>query len=453
MNSLLRVFAALFYKFLGAGLGFLIAVITSRYLGATGRGYLMITINVLGAYSPVTGAFSEYIPYGINKKKHDPQKVFSTALGYCLILAGTIFLVSVLLTPWLYQGIGELRIGDWSFGPIPEMETRTVWIAGLVAPFAVFHVFVTRLVWGLNELEWLNRLNTVQMLLFIPTLLLGIYLTPAGQEPVLYVMIAWFLSYVLTSMVSAYVARTQCQTSLRPRMDKTIRQEIWEYGRQLAWGRLLSQANYRIDVFLVFFILGAGHTGLYGNAVTVAEMLLLISGSILQVVMTRVASLEEKDSTLLTARTFRHTTVVIIFSALLMVLVMPTVMIVAFGEEFRSSVDNFYVLLPGVALYGLAQVLMTYFVTQLGRPKVTAYLEIASIIVNVSISLLLLPKIGEMGSAYAKTGAYFFYFLITVLYFGHVTKYPVHKLFYLQAEEIAQYKSFLNKVTHKLWKR
>jgi O-antigen/teichoic acid export membrane protein len=453
MSPFVRVIAALFYKFFGAGLGFLIAVITSRFLGVTGRGYLTITINVLGAYSPVIGAFSEYIPYGINKKKYDPQKVFSTGMGFWLAMAGTVFLSSVVLTPWLYHGIGQIQIGSLTIGPFPEMETRTVWIAMLVAPFAMFHVFVTRLVWGMNELEWLNRLNTVQMLCFIPTLLLAVFLTPEGQEPVHYALVAWFLSYVLTSMVSAYVARTRCQTSLRPRMDKTIRREFLDFGKQLAWGRLLSQANYRIDVFLVFFILGAGHTGVYGNAVTVAEMLLLISGSVLQVVMPRMAALEEKDSTQLTARTFRHTSVVIIVSALLMVLVMPTVMVLAFGEAFRASVDNFYILLPGVALYGLAQVLITYFTSQLGKPKVTAYLEIASIFVNVTISVILLPKLGETGSAWAKSAAYLLYFVITVIYFGMVTKYPVYKLFYLQAEEIGQYKSFAGKLLQKIRRR
>jgi O-antigen/teichoic acid export membrane protein len=440
MNPMRRVIDALFYKFFLAGLNFAVSILTARFLGAAGRGYLTVTINNVSAYSPVFGAFSEYIPYGINKQKHSPQIVFSTALWYCGLLTGVLFIAALVLTPWMLHG----------FGPFSQKDTLTAWVAGLVAPFALFHVYVTRLIWGVNELEWLNRLNTVQAFMFIPLLVLGIVFRHHGYDLTYYAIIAWLVSYILTSIIAGIVAVKKANVKLIPRVDRSIRREIFDFGLKLAGSRLLNQANYRIDVYMVFFLLGAAHTGVYSIAVTVAEILLFVSGSIQQVVLTRISSLNVDDSTQLTARTFRHTAVVILFSYVGMLITMPYLIRLAYGKEFTGAITYFFILVTGVALTGMASNLTTFFTNQLGRPAVNSYLEAISIVVNVAMSFLLLPHFGEEGAAWAKLCANVSMFIFSIGYFGYVTKYPIYKLFYLQPDEIDQYKSLFGKIKARL---
>jgi O-antigen/teichoic acid export membrane protein len=441
----MRIFWALFYKFFLSGVSFVTGAITARYLGPTGRGYLTNTQTGLSYYSPVIGTFSEYIPYGINKQKRDPQEVFSASLQFYAVLSGLLFLLSLLGTKWLWNGF------DGHFEPL---ATRGAWIVGIMAPFAMFHVYVTRLMWGLNELEWLNRLNTVQAVVFLLLLLSVVFgIDPGEADQTLYVIGAWFFSYVLTSLFSLYIVQKKTSFRLTLRGNREVRRETMKFGLNLVGANLLWIVNARIDFTLVFWLLGATETGVYSTAIITAELLNLLSSSILQVVLTRMSTLEEKDSTLLTARIFRHTAVVVLASVGFMYLLMPTVMKLAYGEKFEPSVPLFFIVVPGIALYGLTTVLTTFFNNQLGRPRVTTMLQGVSILTNILVSVLLIPRLGMTGSAWAKTAAYGTMFLVTIWYFGRATGYPVRKLFWLQPDELEQYRSLLRKIRAKLTKK
>lgn len=442
MSQYMRVLWAMFYKFLGAGLVFVTAVMTANYIGPAGRGFLSSMTANLAVFSPVVGSYSEYIPYGINKRKQAPSDVFTTALFYCFVFVMLVFAAALVVTPLFWDDLVN-------FVPTTQM---TWWIAGLTGPFALFHVFVTRLILGLNELEWLNRLNTLQSLLAIPLFYLALTLPDDQNAKVVWAMYAWLASYVLTSVISAVVAVKKGKVSLVPKPVNNLRQEIFKYGNQLAGSRLLTQLNYRVDYFFVLYMISVEAAGIYSIAVTVADMLLFVSMSLLQVVVTRVSSLEEKDSSLLTARTFRHTAVILFFSLIFFYLVMPSVIILAFKKDFAASLTPFYILLPGVAMLGLAQVLTNFFTNQLGQPKVLIRLEMISIFTNVLLSFLFFGgfHMGAEGMALAKTSGFAIIFLIAIIYFCRATGYPFWKMFVLQQDEIQQYKNLFGKVAGKL---
>lgn len=445
MTPLMRVFWALFYKFFLSGVSFVTGAIIARYLGPTGRGYMTNTQTGLSYYSPVIGTFSEYIPYGINKQKRDPQAVFSASLLFYAVLSSILFLTALLGTKWLWNGFN---------GGLDPMATRGAWVVGIMAPFAMFHVYVTRLMWGLNELEWLNRLNTVQAVLFLLLLVTVVFgVRPHEESQTLFVIGAWFFSYVLASIFSLYIVRKKTGFRISFRGERSIRRETLKFGLGLVGANLIWIINSRIDFTLVFWILGPTETGVYSTAIITAELLNLLSSAILQVVLTRMSTLEEKDSTQLTARIFRHTAVVVLLSTIGMYLLMRWVMLLAYGAKFEPSVPIFYVVLPGVALYGLATVLTTFINNQLGRPRVTTMLQAVAILTNIIVSLLLIPHLGMMGSAWAKTAAYGTMFFVTVWYFGKATGYPARKLFYLQADEVEQYRNLIRKIRNKLQKK
>lgn len=441
MTPLMRMFWALFYKLLLSGISLLNSAITARYLGTAGRGHLTLTQTYQTIYSPVVGSFSEYIPYGINKRKESPQAAFSVSLVFWMLLTGPLFIAALVFTPWLLNGIGGIE--PW--------VTRALWVLGVTAPFTMFHVYVTRLMWGMNELEWLNRLNTVQAFAFCLFLLVVLLIRPDkdADAATIYMVGAWALSYVAASMVSAFVIR-KLRISIRPRLDANIRREMARFGALLIPANLINVLNNRIDLLIVYFGLSAASTGSYGIGVTVAEMLTLVASSILQVVLTRVSSLDEKDSTQLTARVFRHTGVIVLVSMMLMYLVMPWVMLIVFGQEYIPSIYNMLILLPGIALLGMSQVLTAFINNQLGRTKVTSMLFLASIFVNLLLSYLLMPHFGTQGTAVAKSAAYGTIFLASAVYFAKATGYPLRKLLRLQPEEIEQYRSVFAKIKAKI---
>ncbi|HEU4963672.1 MAG TPA: oligosaccharide flippase family protein [Bacilli bacterium] len=440
MSPLLRMIWAFGYKLFLAVITFSISLITGRYLGASGRGFYTNTTTYLVYYQPGVGVFSDFIPFAINKKKYDPQKVLSTSLSFWLMLSVSIFALMLLTTKWMWSGFLGLE---------PE-TTRGIWIAGLLVPFALLQVYLTRFVWGLNQLEWLNRLNTMQGAFLLGLLLVVLVgMRPPESVDVYWALGAWVVSFVLASLVSIYVVTRKLGYKLLPKADPQIRRENFSFGSRMLVGNLIFALNARIDVTLVWAFMTQSATGVYGIAISSAEMLNLISNSIIQVVLTRMASLDEKDSTLLTVRIFRHTAVVIVFSVIGMALFMP-LMIALYGPEYSSALQPFYILLPGIALFSLAMVLIQYFNNQLGRPQVMSWMQLISIATTVILSSILMPRFGEIGAAMAKTGGFTLFFLAVTGYFAYVTKFPFFKLFLLTGEEIGQYKSFLGKIFNRL---
>lgn len=440
MSPMLRMIWAFGYKLLLAAVSFSISLITGRYLGPAGRGFYTNTTTYFVYIQPVVGVFADFIPYGINKRQHDPQKVLSTTLWFCLIWSLPIFLLALLGTNWMLAG----------FWGIEKEITIGIWAAALLSPFAMFHIYITRFVWGLNELEWLNRLNTVQgAFLLTLLLLLLVVMRPAEDTAVYWAIGSWYASFVLASLLSAFVVSRKLNYKLSIKPDPAIRRETFSFGMRMMVGNIIIALNNRIDITLTGAMLGLEALGIYSIALASAEMLNMVSNSIVQVVLTRIAKLDQKDSTLLTVRIFRHTAVIVFVSALGLSLIMPF-LISLYGPEYATSLTPFYILLPGTALFSLGMVLIQYINNQLGRPQVMSVMQTLSILTTVSLSLLLMPKFGAEGTALAKTLGFTTFFLAVTGYFAYATKFPFFKLFLLTGEEIGQYRDFLRKLLNRL---
>ena len=83
----------------------------------------------------------------------------------------------------------------------------------------------------------------------------------------------------------------------------------------------------------------------------------------------------------------------------------PTLVPFLWGQEFTRSVAPLWLLLPGAALLTLYTVLSRYFMA-LNRQQVTIRTQIASLLVNVALNLVLIPQFGIIGAALASLVSY-----------------------------------------------
>jgi len=99
--------------------------------------------------------------------------------------------------------------------------------------------------------------------------------------------------------------------------------------------------------------------------------------------------------------------------------------------EYAAALPVLACLLPGVMAYGAASALSAYFTNHAGRPLIPAALAGFSLVVNVVLSILFIPRFGMMGGAIATTASYFASIGVAVVVFQQISGMPLRRLLQL----------------------
>ncbi len=169
---------------------------------------------------------------------------------------------------------------------------------------------------------------------------------------------------------------------------------------------LVGLLNYKVDIFLVEYFLGLAPTGVYSIAVMVAELLWLVSSSVTTAAYARIGAPDAAAASRTTVRAVHASMLLLcVLSPLLWLgaaLLVPWLL----GPVYAPSLLALAVLLPGVAMYGAASALSAWFTNHAGRPLVPALLASVSLLINIVVSVLAIPRLGMLGGALATSVSY-----------------------------------------------
>lgn len=169
---------------------------------------------------------------------------------------------------------------------------------------------------------------------------------------------------------------------------------------------LLEWANSRVDVFFVNGFLGQGQVGLYSVAVGLATQTLLVPMSIMGPLYSRVAREGEGEANLSVVQyAFRVTLALSVALALAMLVVVPFLLPLVYGNRFAPSVPLLMLLLPGTILVAPTKVAITYL-RACGELALPIRAEIIGLILTVALDSTLIPRFGPMGAAVANSCSY-----------------------------------------------
>lgn len=169
---------------------------------------------------------------------------------------------------------------------------------------------------------------------------------------------------------------------------------------------LIGLMNYRVDLFLVEHFLGLTPTGVYSIAVTVAELLWFLSASLSQAAFARVGTPDREQSGSIVLRVMHLSLLALLPCAPLLYGLAAWVLPSLFGGVYEQATPILALLLPGVLAFSAASVLSAYFTNHAGKPLVPAAMALLSLLINVALSLLLIPRIGMAGGALATSVSY-----------------------------------------------
>ncbi|MCI0183716.1 polysaccharide biosynthesis C-terminal domain-containing protein [Sulfoacidibacillus ferrooxidans] len=418
MGHIKRTLRTILYKFGVAGLAMISGLfLVPRYLSVHDNGIYKLVLVYFQLAATYLAGYGNYFNYGINRLKLDRAAVIGVIMRIFLQIAIAVGALAIVVA--LFATRNSVLI--------------YVLFALVGIPLAVLFAYSTKLIQALNEIDWLNRLNTVQILTFV---IFAIGLTiwrhvDPSISPYLLLLTfsAWLLSYIISATTAVTTARRVLGIRLRPSKHPDIKKSIITYGRKTSLQQLLTQFNLRGDVILVGILAGTTATSLYAMAVTASEVLWHISSSISLLIYARIASEERNGSIELVERTFRMTMILLISAATVMLFTVPPLIHFALSGRYDRSIPAFQILIVGTIVYGVTNLFTQFCTDQLGKVHFPLYMQLTSIATNTVLCLILIPRIGFLGGAIASTSAYFVGFFMSVAYFLRQTKRSARSLF------------------------
>jgi len=378
-------------------LGIGTSVILARVLGPEGRGIyalaillpsLIITFGNLGigpatVYYVARGEFRRQEILGNNV-------LLSVGIGGIGVLAGLI--VVLFFREKVFPGVSP----------------GYLLLALVLVPVEVLFSYVRYVLLGAQRIKEFNYVQIAQSILFPGFITLALLGLKAGVTGA--ILAELFTWVIVDALVFRLARRVAEGIELKPNISYIKRTTT--YGIQAHLANILGFLNYRVDMFLVNGFLGPAAVGLYAVGVGLVEKLWMISYAASTVLFPRVAAETEEDRrkefTPLVARTVLWITAM---AALVLALLSRWIVLLLYSEAFLPAAGALQALLVGIVALSAGRVLANDIAGR-GFPGLNIYTGLATVLTNVILNLLWIPRYGIVGAAWASTVSY------TVLFLG-----------------------------------
>lgn len=396
-------------------------VLTARAFGPLGRGELSLATQFL-----TLAASLGSLGLGVAATYQAARGEWPRGLAF-----GNSAMVGLLLGVGIFAVCGSvIGLGGITFRSLPAKDLL---LASLAIPFLLAVANLQSVYQGYRDFRAFNGITLAQAAL--PLLLIGIAISLGGA--VRAAIAATVAAVVLLFAASVGYARRS--TPLSWRIDSAYVRALGSYGLRFHPANVLAYLGYRLDVFLVDGFKGAAAVGLYGAGVVIAEGLWMPSQAVSTALFPTIAAAETESArravTPLAARNTLWLTGIV--GAIVFVLAGPVVDLL-YSSRFGASAGVIRILVPGIVLFAAARV-VTNDIAARGRPLVNSVVAATSVVCNVALNVVLIPRDGIEGAAWASTGSYSLLFLATIAVYRRVTGVPLRALVVPTREDGARY--------------
>lgn len=394
---------------LTAIINFLLAIISARYLGAEGRGFISIfilnTTLVQLAAGFIGGAGLVYLfPRHHKVKMYFASLYWVTAVSILVPLLMAALSSDARSTLWMLIAVSWLQsvLRVQSGYLISQERILANNLINLLYPFAAITC-----VWIL--FEYFNMISPVSFL---------------------WAVLAGSLASVL-----AGVFALKNEKFLIPVFNVLAElKAAWKYGYVVQAGNIIQMLNYRLSFYLLDYFSGKAAVGIFSMAVSLAEVLWIIANSFAVNLYSKISNSTDTESniaqTLSTLRLVLATTVI---PSIIILLLPGSFFAFIFGDEFLHLSSIFPWLIPGVVLLTINIILVHYF-SGSGQPSIALKASVLAFISLIIFSFTLIPNMGAEGAALASSVGYAASALSAMYYFNKVKRLSVKDFVFSQTD-------------------
>lgn len=389
-------------KILIAGIN---TILFAKVLGAENRGiysYIVLIIGLCYDYGHfgINIVSSIYLKNNIRKK----IEVYNTNLKFLILSSSLISLVLI-----LSRICGIFLIGY----PLVTIFVSAGLIIVTMLSYYIINCYIAE-----EKLYYVNKFMIAQA---IAEFTINIVLIILGHFTVQNILINRFLTYLCMLIVITY--KLKYKTSLDYEFRKIFKFDILklEFANSIAayFAAILVYLNYRVDQFMIKPELGLEQLGIYTLGVSLAEMVFLIPNSIGSAFLGRLMNCSEEEL----ERTINSTVKISFYMSLFIVLcgiaVSPLIPYI-YGREFTPAISITVILLLGTVVASFGKILSNVYMSK-GLMRVELRYGFIAFAVNLVLNIILIPRIGIVGSAVASTISYVIYGMLYLLKYSRET--------------------------------
>lgn len=303
---------------------------------------------------------------------------------------------------------------------LPNIPLWIIFIMLISLPFELLYIYWRAILQGSNQIVAANVVGLIKVVVLLVLTLIAIFWQDWGLDGA---VAAWISAAIISIVPLIFLLRQQ-GASFWPRWDLAIMRQMLHFGLRGYLGNLLQFFNYRLDLLIVNFFVGAAAVGIYSVSTRMAETLWFLPSAVGFVIMPKAASTSAKKMNQFTPVVFALTMLVTLVGALFLVILGRPFIRIIFGDEFMSAYVPLLILLPGVVLLGGGKVL-TNEITGRGYPQYNAIGSGLALVITIILDVILIPRWGIVGAAAASSVAYSLVFFIAVGFYMLVRRQTV----------------------------
>jgi len=411
------------------------SIIIVRTLGPEGQGIYFLAIllpSFLLTFCNLGVAPSSI--FYIGKKKYPVKEIIGNNVILSIFLGIIGFLIGLIIILFfsnsLFQGVARIYL----------------FLALILLPLFLFVTFVNYVFLGLQKIKEFNSIIILQKFVFLILLSICLLIFKLGLKATIganilsYLIIATILIYFIRKIIGVF----------KLKFNKFYIKNAFGYGFKVYISNIISFFHYRIGAFLINIFLNPIAVGFYSVAIALAEKLWLFSQSAGMVLFPKVSSeTDEKRLKEFTPFVCRNVLLIAAIAAILLFFFGPLLITLFYSKKFLSSILPFQILLVGTVPMSGWQILANDLYGR-GKPKLNIYISLTSVMLNIILNILLIPKFGIVGAAWATSVSYTFAFLAIAILYSRVSGNSISKIIFAQRSDLIFYKEFMDSVFQRL---
>jgi len=429
-NTLITIITKIIQFIAGMGTSIIIA----RCLGPEGKGIYALAI----LFQALLVSFTDFgigpaSVFYIGRKKYSLREIFGANIIFSI-------LVSVFATI-----SGAIIIFFFKNQIFPKVPTGYLFLVLILVPLVLFLNFVVYILLGLQKIE---KYNFIQLMVSFIFLVLLTFFMLEHHISIKTSIIAQIIAYFIACIIVFFQTKKETN-GLFFSLNKGVFKDLFSYGIKNYLGNIISFFHYKIDMFLINIFLNPLAIGFYSIAVGMAEQIWLISVSASVVLFPRVASeTDERSLKEFTPLVCRNIAFMTLLSAIFLFAIGRWLIILLYSERFANSVAPFQILLIGVVTMSAWRILANDLYGR-GKPMLNTYITASSVILNIILNIIWIPKFGISGAALASSISYTFALIIIIMIYSEISSNRVKDIIFVKKSDFKLCQSFIISIKNK----
>ncbi len=372
-------------------IGMVTGILVARALGPSGKGqFTLITTFPALVFCLVHLGIAEANVYFLRKENHrvEPGTIRSNTLYLTALISGITILVVV-----MFRGYVSATF-------LPGLPSGYFSIILLLFPLLIFETFGSSMLVAFERFKMLSFIGVLTRIFDTVTIVVVLYVFHLG-------LLGVVLSYVFVFALKClgYYLTEFWRKPMRRLPDLKSMYESIVFGIKSHAQSLTGVLHYKIDIYILAIFLSTTEIGYYSVAVSLVSLIFFIPDAVGYVMYPRMTSLSDEEAHRFTAQTCRNTLFITMLPALGIFIFGRWIIQLLYGSEFLPSISALYLLLPGTISMCIYKILTRNF-TSRNRQQLTVFAGLLGLGINVTMNLILIPRIGIAGAAIATSVSY-----------------------------------------------